>query len=991
MPVGTEIFLGVLSSIVYDGLKRPFKGISEIAVRRRSINRALNSPSHSETPDSTDINAAINDVIRVIGNDHGSFTDSVAKFFQEIERSVIPDALKHFAFCGHSEEDAYPAFELIYKTHLPLPFECRTLFKALNAAIKIRIEQSIEEKVLFEALKAQHEDLAVRITALSACLRNAASIDNPINADSFDEIREKIARGIEATNRQINVETTQGTRKVNIKKLVIAARLDFVSDKGQIPAPHREAQTDRNPNATYLNFRRTFNRAVILGDPGGGKSTLTQLLCFDLARQVSLSAANPRYSGFDSRDLRIPFRIILRTLEKRQQQNPSYQIFDYLIDEIRVHCENDEGIACQFLKQILALGQAVLLFDGLDEVLDVGARRDMATLIEQFSSAYASCPALVTSRIVGYNDAPLNDDFQIYTLSRFNTEEVRKFSEQLIRAISNEKIAVAKEKAREFLSQTEATAGDLRENPLLLGLMVYIFNARGEVPNNRPEIYKECSILMFEKWDQRRDIKFEFPQDFDLLDLFGFLATQIFGQADTEDGVTEDWLVGRLRNYFNMWYQDKARSVAAAKVLVNFITGRAWVMCEVGPGIFKFTHRTFLEYFFAKRIEEEAGSVSGLIYGNLLDKIIKSQWDVVSHLALQISTFRSGPKSTQAVDALLKIGTETNLSPKEEVNFLSFFALSLEYLLVPEVRLGEAISHIFSRCIHLGGNYSLSVGAIVGELLEATQKRSSVSNERLQSIAKPILLGPSDTARTYMLYILGMRFSGHRVHRRNFAYSDLVWNSFRTVRLEIQSEQWARAISDAGEARSYFYVYGDRLFELYAIHGIKLLFTPSSGLIPFEVSHLGYLVVHEAVRQHSGIGGPRFYELDIPKGDTLKIITELSEALLEAWEKNTVGEIIPAQPENIKFAILDELAHYVAYVASRRRPISLRQIISRAVFLYIVMGDAHKNREQFERVVRVRRVRSDRRTDVSPFDALSDDKFSTAIKQMDLSLPANAP
>ena len=296
----------------------------------------------------------------------------------------------------------------------------------------------------------------------------------------------------------------------------------------------------------------------------------------------------------------------------------------------------------------------------------------MTVLIEQFSNAYASCPSLVTSRIVGYPDAPMSDDYQIFTLSRFNKEEVRKFSQFLIRAVTGDKLAAAKLKADLFIAQTENTAGDLRENPLLLGLMVYIFNVRGDVPNNRPEIYKECSLLMFEKWDQRRDIIFELPTDFDMLDLFGYLASQIFGNAETEDGVSEEWLIQRLRNFFNAWYEDRARSVAAARILVEFITGRAWVMCEIGPGVFKFTHRTFLEYFFARRLEEEAGGVTALIQNHLVAKISQAQWDVVSHLALQITTFRSGPKSIQALDALLKAATEIKFEPREEINFLTF-------------------------------------------------------------------------------------------------------------------------------------------------------------------------------------------------------------------------------------------------------------------------------------------------------------------------------
>lgn len=206
----------------------------------------------------------------------------------------------------------------------------------------------------------------------------------------------------------------------------------------------------------------------------------------------------------------------------------------------------------------------------------------------------------------------------------------------------------------------------------MLGLMLYIFIFKGDVPSNRPEIYKECSMLMFEKWDQRRGIVFAFPQDFDLLDLFGFLASRIFGDAEAEEGVSTEWLTREVRKFFSEWYSDKTRSEEAARTLVDFIAGRAWVMCEVGPNTFKFTHRTFLEYFFARRIEEEAGSVMNLIQNNLYQKIVDAEWDVVNHLALQTSTFRSSPKSLQAIHALISPSIEVHsaLTDDQRVNYL---------------------------------------------------------------------------------------------------------------------------------------------------------------------------------------------------------------------------------------------------------------------------------------------------------------------------------
>ena len=93
----------------------------------------------------------------------------------------------------------------------------------------------------------------------------------------------------------------------------------------------------------------------------------------------------------------------------------------------------------------------------------------------------------------------MSDDYLPMALARFNLEEVEQFASRLIRAVrqnsSKEEISA---QASVFLDQTKNIGDDLRENPLMLGLMVYLFVYKGEVPAYRPEIYKECATLMFE-------------------------------------------------------------------------------------------------------------------------------------------------------------------------------------------------------------------------------------------------------------------------------------------------------------------------------------------------------------------------------------------------------------------------------------------------------------------------------------------------------------
>src|SRR5262249_5718318 len=150
-------------------------------------------------------------------------------------------------------------------------------------------------------------------------------------------------------------------------QLVVAPRLatitaEKVSARKARPLPAGVAQY------SYLQFRTSIGKSIILGDPGGGKSTLTQLLCFDNSNSIILEAPLPGNPKFGPAELRLTFRIILRSYEKRRNSRPGYSFFDYLVDEAKDIFEGDESYCRRVLKQMMALGQCVLIFDGLDEI-----------------------------------------------------------------------------------------------------------------------------------------------------------------------------------------------------------------------------------------------------------------------------------------------------------------------------------------------------------------------------------------------------------------------------------------------------------------------------------------------------------------------------------------------------------------------------------------------------------------------------------------------
>lgn len=238
---------------------------------------------------------------------------------------------------------------------------------------------------------------------------------------------------------------------------------------------------------------------------------------------------------------------------------------------------------------------------------------------------------------------------------------------------------------------------------------------------------------MFAKWDQRRDIIFKIPVDFELLDLFAFLASKIFGSAQTEDGVSGEWITNQLRIFFEEWYVDKAKALQAAKALVEFITGRAWVMFEVGPNVYKFTHRTFLEYFFARHLLSSSHSVDQLFRDKLLTRIVKLEWDVVCHLALQTAVYRDSGKMMQATETIVSLINGSKLSDKEELGLLAFSATALDYLILPETRYRDLVRLIVSRTANLGTHAGVAPYAVITSAIRSSKRREALAKEVIYS------------------------------------------------------------------------------------------------------------------------------------------------------------------------------------------------------------------------------------------------------------------
>jgi hypothetical protein len=371
----------------------------------------------------------------------------------------------------------------------------------------------------------------------------------------------------------------------------------------------------------FDDFRSTIDRTVLLGDPGGGKSTLSNFLA-------------AHWSG--GAEGIVPFHV---TLREYAAENKEQSIVQFIEHKLATRYQNPcpPGL----IEALLLSGEAAVIFDGLDELIDTTKRRAVSAAVELFSVLYPLAKILITSRRVGYDQARLDPEiFDVRVIAGFDDEEVADYVHKWFSSQGDYGEEDAERLATSFISQSYSVR-DLRSNPLMLALMCIIFRGENFIPRNRPAVYEKCATLLFEKWDGHRDIHVPLEARAHVDAAMKHVAYWMLLSDEDEAGVPYDRLVREMASYLRgRAFETTEDATRASTEFVDFCKGRAWVFSDAGTTaegehLFTFTHRTFMEYFAAFHLTRISDTPEKLAQ-TLLPRVAREEWDVVAQLAIQI-------------------------------------------------------------------------------------------------------------------------------------------------------------------------------------------------------------------------------------------------------------------------------------------------------------------------------------------------------------------
>ncbi|MDJ0800888.1 MAG: NACHT domain-containing protein [Calothrix sp. MO_167.B12] len=624
----------------------------------------------------------------------------------------------------------------------------------------------------------------------------------------------------------------QDIKKIPIKKIYV--------DSNFLPIPRSSGDLKSREQIDYKELDKQIYRTVLLGNPGGGKSTFAQKLTYDLANCNSERLLLGRKVT--------PILVVLRDYGA-QKKAKECSILEMIESSANANYQVKPPIGA--LEYMLLNGRAAIIFDGLDELTDTQYRREITNDVECFCNLYPSVPILITSRETGYKEAPLDESkFTVFRIAPFESKQIEEYVDNWFTiAIGESNTDDPKKYIQAFLEESK-TVVDLCSNPLMLGLMCNIYRGEKYIPKNRPDVYDKCADMMFEKWDRSRGISIPFIENIQskIRPLMRYLAYWIYANESLQQGVIQKKLIHQATEYlFEKRFDDRDEAEREANNFIYFASGRAWVFTDVGTTkdgekLYCFTHRTFLEYFTAEYLNSTHRTPKEL-FDVLHPRIAKQEWDMVSQIAFQIQDKKSEDAGDELLNYLL---TEIKTADKTaesntKLNLLIFAVQCLEFI-VPSPRVTEKIvTLVINECIEFGltisdnENDNDDSAIILLKTLGKTDKENINKIEStIQNLYTEILQQPNDKEVSLIIELMFI------LQQYNFLQKswDFCFNEHRDLMRRIAKQ-------DLLICNLLFYFTPEiySMSEVVEWYGLENLFLDVMYRIDLNRGHLGILVI----------------------------------------------------------------------------------------------------------------------------------------------------
>lgn len=365
------------------------------------------------------------------------------------------------------------------------------------------------------------EDVAKRLRAVVEALARKGTAAPPSGATPPAPDPTRYLEAVEGRNSFVEIRGmgAQVAEQLPLDRVYTRLRVAGAGPEGRAQGPGEE-RILRERHVELPQVLRQSPHAVLIGDPGSGKTTFLRFAAQVLARSLltkdpSLAA---RELGLDAGSAdEIPFPVLVRLsrfaefLGDHPDDSCPADAPEHLLRYLEFDLKGRNlSLPDDYLRRRVTSGGGFLLLDGLDEVPGALRTRVGAIVGELVATAPTDPPNrhLITCRTRAYRGLARLGGLPAYPLAPFEADQVAAFVRGWSRALFQVRQLAVADSAQEDAERYETellkairsheNVGPMTESPLMLTMLAVVHWSQKKLPERRNELYEEAVKYLLE-------------------------------------------------------------------------------------------------------------------------------------------------------------------------------------------------------------------------------------------------------------------------------------------------------------------------------------------------------------------------------------------------------------------------------------------------------------------------------------------------------------
>ncbi|MGO4110933.1 NACHT domain-containing protein [Paenibacillus sp. YAF4_2] len=354
---------------------------------------------------------------------------------------------------------------------------------------------------------------------------------------------------------------------------------------------HNYSDHDKRETIEWTDIFLRSNLISIVGGPGYGKTLFLKNL---VVNSDKLNINNP--------EKYLPIYCNLKDFTEKKKNFKGFSFKDFLIESMIDYTGVDIG--SDMLTYFLARGECLIFLDALDEVDSLERQKFSNLIISFYKNSNNNNKLCITTR-----DRSLIPETPIVLkVKPIEEDDVIEYLKLMVRIEEFREIDI-----NHFIQQTRHLIDKkFLANFLTVALMVKIYKADRKIPDNKIELFDKCVNYTAKERERDKNVGFDFEKMGSIINndvTFEKLAD--LSKRNNRE-VSRSTIIENLSDVFRGAYRDKNDASNAIEHFLNFCKDRTELYIQgMKEDHFKFFHRSFFEFFYAKHMVKNInGSVS---------------------------------------------------------------------------------------------------------------------------------------------------------------------------------------------------------------------------------------------------------------------------------------------------------------------------------------------------------------------------------------------